>query len=112
MERRIAELREGRVEGMPTLREFVERRLLPAMKTCETVARMQEGLSARISRASELLRTRVDIELERQNQELLAQMNRRAKLQLRLQETVEGLSVVATLTDSMPTARALKTRDR
>jgi uncharacterized membrane-anchored protein len=37
----------------------------------------------------------VDVELERQNQQLLAQMNRRAKLQLRLQETVEGLSVVA-----------------
>ena len=42
-----------------------------------------------------MLRTRVDIEIERQNQELLAQMNRRAKIQLHLQETVEGLSVVA-----------------
>jgi uncharacterized membrane-anchored protein len=41
------------------------------------------------------LRTRVDVELERQNQELLSQMNKRARLQLRLQETVEGLSVVA-----------------
>ena len=37
----------------------------------------------------------MDIELQRQNQELLAQMNRRARLQLRLQQTVEGLSVVA-----------------
>jgi uncharacterized membrane-anchored protein len=59
VERRIAELREVRVEGLPTLREFVERRLLPAMSTCETVARLQESLSERISRASELLRTRV-----------------------------------------------------
>ena len=59
------------------------------------MARRQEDLSGRIARNSQLLRTRVDIELERQNQELLAQMNRRAKLQLRLQETVEGLSVVA-----------------
>ena len=54
-----------------------------------------EELSGRVARNSQLLRTRVDIELERQNQELLHQMNRRAKLQLRLQETVEGLSVVA-----------------
>ena len=68
---------------------------LAAINTCAANARRQEDLSGRIARNSQLLRTRVDIELERQNQELLAQMNRRAKLQLRLQETVEGLSVVA-----------------
>lgn len=93
--RRIAELREVRLEGMPTLCDFVERRLLPAMHTCETVARLQESLSERISRASELLRTRVDVTLQRQNQALLSTTARRAKLQLRLQETVEGLSVAA-----------------
>jgi uncharacterized membrane-anchored protein len=72
----------------------MERRLAPALNTCAAISRRQEDLSARIARTSQLLRTRVDIELERQNQEVLAQMNRRAKLQLRLQETVEGLSVV------------------
>ncbi len=91
---RIEELRETRIPGLPTLDEFMQRRLLPAMKTCEAISRRQEELSARIARNSQLLRTRVDIELERQNQELLSQMNQRAKLQLRLQETVEGLSVV------------------
>ena len=35
------------------------------------------------------------IALEAQNQDLLSSMNRRAKLQLRLQQTVEGLSVAA-----------------
>jgi uncharacterized membrane-anchored protein len=95
LERRIAELREVRVEGLPTLREFVERRLLPAMNTCDSVARMQDSLSERISRASELLRTRVDITLQRQNQTILGTMARRATLQLRLQQTVEGLSVAA-----------------
>ena len=73
----------------------MERRLLPAMNTCTTMARRQEDLSSRVARNSQLLRTRVEVELERQNQELLAQMNRRAKLQLHLQQTVEGLSVVA-----------------
>ena len=73
----------------------MERRLAPAMATCQSVAARQADLSTRIARRSALLRTRVDIELERQNQELLTQMNRRASLQLRLQETVEGLSVVA-----------------
>jgi uncharacterized membrane-anchored protein len=92
---RIDELREVRVAGFPPIREFMERRLAPAMATCETMARRQEELSGRIARNSQLLRTRVDIELERQNQALLEQMNQRAKLQLRLQETVEGLSIVA-----------------
>ncbi|KAB2925680.1 MAG: DUF3422 domain-containing protein [Dechloromonas sp.] len=91
---RIEELRETRISGLPTFYEFMQRRLLPAMNTCEAISRRQEELSARVARNSQLLRTRVDIELERQNQELLAQMNSRAKLQLRLQETVEGLSVV------------------
>ncbi|MCG2578526.1 DUF3422 domain-containing protein [Dechloromonas sp. XY25] len=91
---RIEELRETRISGLPTFYEFMQRRLLPAMNTCEAISRRQEELSARVARNSQLLRTRVDIELERQNQELLAQMNRRAKLQLHLQEAVEGLSVV------------------
>jgi uncharacterized membrane-anchored protein len=65
------------------------------MNTCDSVARRLEELSARIARASHLLRTRVDIAREQQNQALLASMDRRAHLQLRLQETVEGLSVAA-----------------
>ncbi|MQY51509.1 DUF3422 family protein [Rhodocyclus tenuis] len=92
---RIEELREVRVPGFPIFSEFMQRRLLPAMNTCDAMARRQEDLSGRVVRSSQLLRTRVDIELERQNQALLAQMNNRARLQLRLQETVEGLSVVA-----------------
>ncbi len=91
---RIEELRESRISGLPTFHEFMQRRLLPAMNTCAAISRRQEELSARVARNSQLLRTRVDIELERQNQELLGQMNKRAHLQLRLQETVEGLSVV------------------
>ncbi len=58
-------------------------------------AGVEDELSTRIARSSDLLRTRVDIEREQQNLEMLAQMNRRAKLQLRLQQTVEGLSVAA-----------------
>jgi uncharacterized membrane-anchored protein len=95
VQQRIGDLREQRLDGFPPIREFMERRLAPAINTCLSIARRQNELSTRIARKSALLRTRVDIELEGQNQELLAQMNRRAKLQLRLQETVEGLSVVA-----------------
>ena len=95
VQQRVDDLREQRLAGFPPIREFMERRLAPAMATCQSVAARQTDLSTRIARKSALLRTRVDIELERQNQELLTQMNRRASLQLRLQETVEGLSVVA-----------------
>ena len=95
VQRRIRELREVRVEGLQTFQEFMERRLAPAMNTCRTVSLRQESLSSRVARATQLLSTRVDISRQRQNQAVLASMNRRAKLQLRLQQTVEGLSVAA-----------------
>ncbi len=95
VESRIAELREERIEGTPTFGEFMERRLAPAMQFCRSMARQQTDLSQRIMRATELLRTRVDVALERQNRDLLHSMDRRATMQLRLQETVEGLSVIA-----------------
>ncbi|HEX9392734.1 MAG TPA: DUF3422 domain-containing protein [Usitatibacteraceae bacterium] len=95
VKRRIAELREERLEGVQTIDEFLERRLAPAMNTCESAAQRLFNLSERIARTSALLRSRVDIEREQQNQALLASMDRRARLQLRLQQTVEGLSVAA-----------------
>jgi len=93
--RRIAELREHRLEGLQTFREFTERRLVPAMNTCQAVARRQESLSQRMARATQLLSTRVDIRRARGNQALLRSMDRRSALQIRLQQTVEGLSVAA-----------------
>jgi len=93
--RRIAELRETRLPGVQTIEEFMARRFTPAVATCHTASQRLYGLSERVARASHLLSTRVDIARERQNQALLSSMNRRAKLQLRLQQTVEGLSVAA-----------------
>lgn len=95
VQRRIEELREERIEGLQTIGEFMARRLAPALSTCEAVARRRESLSERVARTTTLLRTRVDIALEAQNADLLRSMDRRADIQLRLQETVEGLSVVA-----------------
>jgi uncharacterized membrane-anchored protein len=71
------------------------RRFTPAVATCNTVSQRLHDLSERVAQASALLSTRVDIAREQQNQALLASMDRRAKLQLRLQQTVEGLSVAA-----------------
>ena len=92
---RIAELNESRLAGMQTIREFMDRRLSPARSTCEWAARRQEALSQRVSRMSNLLRTRVEIEQQQSSQQLLATMNQRQGLQLQLQSAVEGLSVAA-----------------
>jgi len=95
VQRRIAELRETRLPGTQTIDEFMARRFTPAVATCNTVSQRLHDLSERVAQASALLSTRVDITRERQNQALLASMDRRARLQLRLQQTVEGLSVAA-----------------
>jgi uncharacterized membrane-anchored protein len=92
---RISELREVRLAGLQTIDEFMGRRLTPAVATCATVSQRLRVLAERVAQASALLSTRVDITRERQNQSLLASMDKRAKLQLRLQQTVEGLSVAA-----------------
>jgi uncharacterized membrane-anchored protein len=75
--------------------EFMMRRYEPAMRTVTSSETRLNKMSARASRAAELLRTRVDVERSAQNQAILASMDKRSDLQLRLQHTVEGLSVVA-----------------
>ena len=92
---RIGELRERRLPGLQTVEEFMSRRFTPAVATVFSVEQRMQALSERVAQASSLLSTRVEIARERQNQALLASMNRRARLQLRLQQTVEGLSVAA-----------------
>ncbi len=95
VEQRISDLREVRIQGIQTIGEFMKRRLEPAVNTCKSTSKRFNSLSKRINNAGQLLRTRVDMTIERQNQALLTSMDLRAKMQLRLQETVEGLSIVA-----------------
>jgi uncharacterized membrane-anchored protein len=76
-------------------RDFLSRRMAPARRTLNAMQERLADLSRKLTRATSLLRTRVDVELEQQNQELLKTMNERTRLQLRLQQTVEGLSVAA-----------------
>lgn len=92
---RIGALREIRTGGRQSFGEFMMRRYDPAMRTCESAQHRLQDLSARAERAANLLRTRVDVATARHNSDVLQSMDRRADLQLRLQETVEGLSVVA-----------------
>lgn len=95
VDQRIDVLREVRFEGRQTFAEFMMRRYEPAMRTVRSTQARLDAMAARARRAGELLRTRVDVERSAQNQALLESMDRRAGMQLRLQKTVEGLSVVA-----------------
>lgn len=92
---RLQTIGERKFEGLPTWSSFLARRMAPAMRTCVTTEERQSNLSEKLARAANLLRTRVDVELEQQNRDLLRSMNERTRLQLRLQATVEGLSVAA-----------------
>lgn len=93
--KRLEQLRIGEMRGLQTLSYFLDRRLTPAVRTCEAAGARLDDLSLRIDRAAELIRTRVELTIEEQNQQLLTSMDRRSHLQLRLQQAVEGLSVVA-----------------
>ena len=95
VDRRLIELRERVVPGLQPLSEFLDRRFRPAMDSCAAASSRQSQLSERVASAAQLLQTRAEVERERQNQALLASMDRRQGMQLRLQETVEGLSVIA-----------------
>lgn len=92
---RVEVLREERFEGRQTFSEFMMRRFDPAMRTVKATERRLQVMSDRALRAGELLRTKVDVERSAQNQTLLTSMDERAARQLRLQKTVEGLSIVA-----------------
>ncbi|MEL7107183.1 MAG: DUF3422 domain-containing protein [Pseudomonadota bacterium] len=92
---RIEVLREERFKGRQTFSEFMMRRFDPAMRTVKATEARLQTMADRAAQAGNLLRTRVDVDRSAQNQKLLESMDKRADLQLRLQRTVEGLSVVA-----------------
>jgi uncharacterized membrane-anchored protein len=92
---RLASLEIATLRGFQTLADFTERRLVPALRTCESFSRRIDDLQQRAAWTSSLLRTTVDIALAVQNRDLLASMDKRTEAQLRLQHAVEGLSVVA-----------------
>jgi len=92
---RLQTIGERKMGGLPTWSSFLARRMAPAMRTCATLEDRQARLAEKLARAANLLRTRVDVELEQQNRDVLRSMNERTRLQLMLQATVEGLSVAA-----------------
>ena len=91
---RLAELEEKDINELQTFSAFIDRRLSPAYRTVLAAKRRLDDLSSRVDRASDFLRTRIDMAIEAQNQALLTSMDKRAQMQFNLQQTVEGLSVI------------------
>lgn len=95
VEDRLEQLRIAPIDGYASLEDFTERRFLPAMRTCNAVVDRERQLALRASQLSSLLRARIETRIENQNAELLRSMEESSSLQLRLQQLVEGFSVVA-----------------
>ncbi len=93
--KRLSELKEDEVSGHLSLSEFITRRLTPAVNTCRAANERLESLSLRIDRVSDMMRTKVELSIQAQNQQLLTSMDNRSRIQLMMQHTVEGLSVAA-----------------
>jgi uncharacterized membrane-anchored protein len=92
---RIAGLRLTRLIGFQGVRGFLNRRMTPALDSCHAFSERLAQLSARITRAGDLLQTQTEMIIQRQNRDLLTSMNSRTKAQLHLQQTVERLSIAA-----------------
>ncbi len=94
LESRFAELREDKIKHVSGLSQFVMRRLRPAVQTCRSTLERLTHLFERINRASDLLRTSIELSVQEHSQRLLESSDHRAWLQLRLQDALQILSVV------------------
>jgi len=94
-EARMRDLKLSYLPGYQGIEGFIERRMTPAMQTCEAFSSRLDRLANRIERAGQLLQTQTEMNIQEQNRDLLQSMDRRAQAQLRLQQTVEGLSIAA-----------------
>jgi uncharacterized membrane-anchored protein len=92
---RLKRIDEEAIPGYHKIEEFVARRVGPAMRTCLNMENRFKVAEQKLSRATEMLRTSIDLQMQAQNHQLLETMNNRALMQFRLQTTVEGLSIAA-----------------
>ncbi|MFB0611789.1 DUF3422 domain-containing protein [Aurantiacibacter poecillastricola] len=95
VDERLSQLAITPIEGFASLTDFTQRRFLPAVRTCAALEDRERQLSERVTRLSSLLRARIETRIENQNADLLRSMERSNAMQVRLQQLVEGLSVVA-----------------
>jgi len=92
---RLKGLGEQPIEAASTLERYLGNRIDPALATCLAVEKREAALAEKIERATELLNTRISLDIQTQNKEVLNTIANTARSQFRLQRTVEGLSTIA-----------------
>jgi uncharacterized membrane-anchored protein len=92
---RLATLDVSPVNNYQSLKDFTERRLIPAQRTCAVFQTRLSRIAERISRIMQTLDVRIDMRIKAQNLRLMESMENSTQLQLRLQTLVEGLSIIA-----------------
>lgn len=93
-EDRLEWLREQTGGGYQTLREFLTARVAPAIWNYRNFIERSDVLTAQLTSLGNMMRTRVNLNMEQQNLQTMQAVNRRVALQLMLQKTVEGLSLI------------------
>ncbi len=91
---RLDWLREQPGGGYQTLREFLTARVSPAIRNYRNFIERADALTAQLTSLGNMMRTRVNLNMEQQSLNTMQVMNRRVSLQLMLQKTVEGLSLI------------------
>ncbi len=89
---RLELIQEAKESQYSTISNFLSARFDPAIDTCNAVEARQARFSADVERATNLMRTGITLEMERQNSAILEDMNRRNRLQMRLNRMVQGIS--------------------
>lgn len=92
---RLTEIREERVEQRQRVGTFIDRRFQPATRFVQAAERRLTEVTERVGLAGDLLRTSVQVQLEEQNAVLLKSVEERTRVQVHIQQAVEGFSVIA-----------------
>ncbi len=95
VERRCGEVDEEVLGDHQRYTNFLLRSLIPAMRTCDAADRRTQDVAERAGRAARILDTMVDVIRKQQNQEILESMAQSSQTQVKLQQAVEGFSIVA-----------------
>lgn len=95
VEQRIHWLEEEKLPGLQMLSAFVQSRLRPAIDTIESMGKRQQDLLDDVAHVFVLLRTRIELNVGKDNQEILRSMSARHDQQVKISQTVEGLSAIA-----------------
>lgn len=92
---RLHRLRERAIGEFTTIERFLNNRAQPALATCRAMEKRLVALTEKVQRSIELLDARISLSIQSQNQSVLDTISSTARSQFRLQQTVEGLSIIA-----------------